>query len=60
MKGMQAAVDTSFVPLSFGKGVGDAKGIDIGKLGLEIAEVGKGGSESISGVNPGTNTTTTL
>jgi hypothetical protein len=60
MKGIHAAVDTSTVPLSLGKGGSDARGIDIGKLGLEVADVGKGGSESISGVSPGTKRTTTL
>jgi hypothetical protein len=55
---MQAAVDISFVSLSFWKlGVGDAKGIGMGKLGLEVADFGK---DSISGVSPGTKTTTIL
>jgi len=61
MKGIQAAVDTSFVPLSSGNSVlGDAKGINMGKLGLVVADNGNCGSESISGVSPGTKTTTTL
>jgi len=61
MKGMQDAVDISLVSSSFSKsGIGDAKGIDMGKLGLDVAVFGKGGSESMSGVSPGTKTTTTL
>lgn len=60
MKGIQAAVDTSAVLLSLWKGVGDASGITIGTLGLEVAEVGRGGNESISEVSPGTKITTTL
>ena len=59
MKGIQAAVDTSVVSVSLGIG-GDARGMAMGTLGLEVAEVGKGGNERISGVSPGAKTTTTL
>lgn len=36
------------------------RGIGIGKLGLEVADVGRGGSESISGVIPGIKSVTTF
>ena len=37
----------------------DNKGIDKGRFGFEVAEVGSGGSERISGVKPGTKRATT-
>jgi hypothetical protein len=35
-------------------------GIGIGTLGLDVAEVGRGGKESIEGVRPGMRMTTTF
>lgn len=40
--------------------IADKRGIESGKLGFEVAEVGSGGKESISGVRPGTRRATTF
>lgn len=50
---VSAGEDLSFSP-TFGKGICN------GILGLVVAEVGRGGSERISGVNPGISSTTTF
>lgn len=41
-------------------GDGASRGIEIGKLGLAVAVAGGGGSESRSGVSPGTRSATTF
>lgn len=52
IKGMFAAVDAAVV--------GGRRGMESGRFGLEIAEVGKGGKERISGVIPGMRRATTF
>ena len=41
-------------------GLLSGRGICIGTLGFEVAEVGRGGSESVSGVSPGMSNVTTF
>jgi hypothetical protein len=40
--------------------VGDRRGMESGRFGLEVAEVGKGGKERILGVTPGMRSATTF
>jgi hypothetical protein len=56
IKGMLAAVDEA-VPMF---NVGGRRGMESGRFGLAVAEVGKGGKERISGVIPGIRSATTF
>lgn len=56
IKGMFAAVEAA-VPVC---NVGGRRGMESGRFGLEVAEVGKGGKERISGVIPGMRSATTF
>ena len=56
IKGMLAAVDEG-IALS---NVGARRGMESGRFGLAVAEVGKGGKERISGVIPGMRSATTF
>lgn len=65
MKGIHAAVDGP-IPSSFssassfaGAGYG-SRGMESGKLGFEVADVGRGGKASRSEVSPGTRSATTF